>query len=137
MPEFKKLGYQTKEFDVGSNHKVLFISFSESKPFITVIGYIDTVFTKNSPFQKYKIRNGKLIGPGSSDMKGGIVLILKTLGKLDLEQRKQLRIILNDDEEIGSPFSGRNLKQLTKKVPYGLIYEPARPNGSVVTSLKN
>src|SRR5271155_735637 len=49
---------------------------------VLLIGHMDTVFEPSSPFQKF-VRNGNIAtGPGTSDMKGGIVVILSALKAL-------------------------------------------------------
>src|SRR5215813_4725504 len=48
-----------------------------------LIGHIDTVFEKDSPFQSYTVKgngNGNIAtGPGVNDMKGGLVIMLYAL----------------------------------------------------------
>ncbi len=50
---------------------------------LLLIGHMDTVFDANSPFQKYEIvpgTNGRVAtGPGTCDMKGGLVVMLDAL----------------------------------------------------------
>ena len=53
---------------------------------LLLIGHIDTVFELSSSFQKYAVvpgSNGKVVtGPGTDDMKGGIVVMLAALRAL-------------------------------------------------------
>lgn len=80
---------------------------------ILAIGHMDTVFELSSPFQKYSIvpnTNGKIAtGPGTNDMKGGLVVLLtaleamKSAGTLD---HTEITIVLSGDEENhGNPLS--------------------------------
>jgi len=76
---------------------------------LLLIGHLDTVFTKKSPFQKFKIEdNGLVAGPGITDMKGGDVVMLeairalKTAGALDSMQI--IVIMTGDEEKRGSPY---------------------------------
>jgi len=49
---------------------------------VLLVGHMDTVFEPSSPFQKF-VRTGDIAtGPGTSDMKGGIVVILSALKAL-------------------------------------------------------
>ena len=50
---------------------------------LLLIGHMDTVFEASSPFQRYELvpgTNGRLAtGPGTCDMKGGLVVMLDAL----------------------------------------------------------
>ena len=80
---------------------------------ILAIGHMDTVFELSSPFQKSSIvpnTDGKIAtGPGTNDMKGGLVVLLtaldamKSAGTLD---HTEITIVLSGDEENhGNPLS--------------------------------
>jgi glutamate carboxypeptidase len=80
---------------------------------ILLIGHMDTVFEPTSPFQRYEIvpgTNGRVAtGPGTDDMKGGLVVMLAALramkasGALD---KAEITIVLSGDEEkMGAPIS--------------------------------
>ena len=49
---------------------------------LLIIGHLDTVFAKESPFQKFERHGGKATGPGVIDDKGGDVVILYALKSL-------------------------------------------------------
>lgn len=67
-----------------------------------LIGHMDTVFEKNSPFQQYTVNGNIGTGPGVNDMKGGLVIMLTALkamqaaGVLD---HAEITVVLSDDEE--------------------------------------
>src|SRR5262244_365817 len=72
------------------------------------IGHMDTVFEPSSPFQKF-VRNGdRATGPGSCDMKGGIVVILSALKGLKsagaLEGARLTVFLTGDEESVGEPW---------------------------------
>jgi glutamate carboxypeptidase len=80
---------------------------------ILLIGHMDTVFEPSSTFQRYEIvpgTNGRVAtGPGTVDMKGGLVVMLSALramkaaGVLD---KSEITIVLSGDEERhGTPVS--------------------------------
>ena len=78
------------------------IAYNSIKPNIGFIGHTDTVDYESwdgDPFT-LKENNGKLIGLGSCDMKGGIASILYTISKIDLEKNK-IALYFTNDEEIG------------------------------------
>jgi glutamate carboxypeptidase len=67
-----------------------------------LIGHMDTVFEKASPFQMYTVKGNIGTGPGVNDMKGGLVIMLEALkamkaaGVLD---GAEITIVLSGDEE--------------------------------------
>ena len=76
---------------------------------LLLIGHMDTVFEKDSPFQKYERQGDKAIGPGVNDMKDGLAIMvsalraMKTAGTL---KYATVTIVLSGDEEnAGKPTS--------------------------------
>lgn len=76
---------------------------------LLLIGHMDTVFEKDSPFQKYERQGDKAIGPGVNDMKDGLAIMvsalraMKTAGTL---KDATVTIVLSGDEEsTGKPTS--------------------------------
>lgn len=103
-------------------------------------GHMDTVYPAHSPFQKAeRVGDDVLNGPGVTDMKGGLMILLKTLETLEktpFAKKIGWRVLINSDEEIGSPGSAGILKEMAKECTLGLIFEPALPNGSIVNERK-
>ena len=73
---------------------------------ILLIGHMDTVFEKDSPFQKFAVdpaSQGKIAsGPGVNDMKGGLVVMLSALRAMKAAgtlAHAHIRIVLSGDEE--------------------------------------
>ena len=67
-----------------------------------LIGHMDTVFEKNSAFQTYTIHGNIATGPGTNDMKGGLVdmlFALKALQAADALKQTEITIVLSGDEE--------------------------------------
>lgn len=95
---------------------------------VLLVGHMDTVYAKDNSFQKTKrIGNDKLKGPGVTDMKGGIVVLLWALKCFEqLSQANNIgwEVLLNSDEEIGSPGSAEIIESIAKKHHLGFILEP-------------
>jgi glutamate carboxypeptidase len=98
-------------------------------------GHMDTVFPVDHHFQTLRwLDNGTLNGPGVADMKGGIAVMLAALkaaessGKL---ARTGYQILINSDEEVGSPSSAKLIAQLAQNKLAALTYEPALPDGTL------
>lgn len=74
-----------------------------------LIGHMDTVFEKNSSFQTYTVNGHIATGPGTNDMKGGLVdmlFALKAMKAADVLRRADITIVLSGDEEAhGEPAS--------------------------------
>ncbi len=99
--------------------------------------HMDTVYPVDHAFQKCKmLDNGRLNGPGVADAKGGIVVLLAALKALEdspLAGKIGWEVLLNADEEIGSPGSIDFIKQLAGRCDFGMLYEPALPDGTLVS----
>jgi glutamate carboxypeptidase len=108
---------------------------------ILLIGHMDTVFELNSSFQSYSIvpgTNGRIAtGPGTADMKGGLVVMLaalramKAAGALD---RTEITMVLSGDEEkFGTPtsVSRRDMIDAGKRSDVALEFENATLAGGV------
>ena len=73
---------------------------------ITFVMHADTVFEPNSPFQKMTMKDEFImLGPGTMDDKGGIVVVLKALEDYLKQVKKpkySLRVLISPNEEVGS-----------------------------------
>ncbi len=102
--------------------------------------HLDTVFPADHPFQTPRLTaHNTLQGPGVLDAKGGLMVMLTALEALDRSDvAEQLGwcVILNTDEEIGSPGSTPLLQQFAKHCHFGMVYEPALPDGSLIGERK-
>ncbi len=133
VPRFEALGFQTTRYAVGNGHHVVSFDMPGSNPTLLMIGHIDTVFSTDSTFLKFRSEGDRLVGPGVIDMKGGVVLMLNILSDLQRDGLlPNVRVVLNDDEEIGSPFSKATLRQLARGIKYGLVFEPGLDDGALV-----
>jgi len=67
-----------------------------------LIGHMDTVFEKTSPFQTFTVKDNIGTGPGVNDMKGGLVVMiiaLKALKAAGVLNHSEITIVLSGDEE--------------------------------------
>lgn len=102
--------------------------------------HYDTVFGADSPFQSCeRLADDRLQGPGVADAKGGIVVLryaLKALQKFALAEQIGWTVLLNPDEELGSPSSHALLQNVAPEFEFGLLFEPALPDGRLVAERK-
>ncbi|WP_299728732.1 hydrolase [uncultured Endozoicomonas sp.] len=107
---------------------------------VFLCGHMDTVFPKDSPFQKVKWLDDETVnGPGVTDLKGGILVMLKALEILEQSPWAEhigWEILFNPDEEIGSPGSAPLIAESAKRVHLGMIFEPSFPDGSLAGQRK-
>lgn len=107
---------------------------------IALTGHYDTVFPASHPFQRSeRIDAVTLRGPGVADMKGGIAVMLAALEAFEAlpgAKRVGYEVLLNPDEEIGSPASAALLAMLGARAHLGLTYEPALADGALVDARK-
>jgi glutamate carboxypeptidase len=96
---------------------------------VLLVAHMDTVFAADHKFQSIKQPSIDILnGPGVADMKGGIALMLWGLKAFEqLPQAANLgwEVILNSDEEIGSPGSAEIIESRGKKHQVGFVFEPA------------
>ena len=78
-------------------------------PRVLLIGHLDTVFEKDSPFQKFeRIDERTARGPGIIDMKGGDVVLIAALKALKasgvLDSLNLVVVLTGDEEDSGDPL---------------------------------
>jgi glutamate carboxypeptidase len=103
-------------------------------------GHLDTVFAADHPFQTaHQLADDQLRGPGVADLKGGLLvmeLALAALERSPWKERIGWDVLLNPDEEIGSQGSSPLLAEAAQRNHLGLVYEPALPDGNLVSERK-
>jgi len=100
---------------------------SSRKP-ILLLGHLDTVWPlgtlQTMPWQE---RDGRLFGPGVFDMKAGVVMALAAIRALaQLGLSRPVTLLLNSDEEVGSPVSRRITERVALQSSAVLVLEPAQ-----------
>ncbi len=107
---------------------------------LVLTGHYDTVFPEDFHFQKpVRIDEDTINGPGTADMKAGLMVMLTALEALersDNAHKVGYSVLMSPDEEIGSPGSSAILASLGKRSHVGLTYEPALADGSMAGARK-
>ncbi|KTC93054.1 MULTISPECIES: hydrolase [Legionella] len=108
----------------------------ELKRRILLSGHMDTVYGINHPFQTLTyINDNQINGPGVADMKGGLLVILHALSAFEeTKQTKNLGwdVLINADEEIGSPASSTLFDEFANLYQAALVYEPAMTTSGIL-----
>lgn len=80
-------------------------------------------------------RDGAVLhGPGTADMKGGIVVALAAAGLLHGLDHRPVRLLVTPDEEVGSPASAHLVRDAAAGVAYVLGLESPGPDGGLKTA---
>jgi glutamate carboxypeptidase len=112
-----------------------------ARPQQLLLGHFDTVWPVGTVGQMpVEMREGCLYGPGVFDMKGGLVQMIFALRanlELGVEMPCDPVILLNCDEEIGSPDSRRHVEAMAAEADRALVMEPSYgPDGRLKTGRK-
>jgi glutamate carboxypeptidase len=107
-------------------------------PRLLLIGHMDTVFDDGTVAQRpFRVSGARATGPGTSDMKGGLLAGLHAIAALQaVGIGPNLTFVANPDEEIGSPFSTPHIRGLVPDHDAALVLECARANGDIVSARK-
>jgi glutamate carboxypeptidase len=107
---------------------------------LLLLGHSDTVFPAGTAAERpMTIQSDKILGPGTCDMKAGLltglyaVAALRELGFDDFERITYLCV---SDEEIEERHSHDLIREVGRQADAALTLEAARANGDIVTSRK-
>ena len=107
---------------------------------IFLSGHLDTVFPDGTVAERpMKIKGSRILGPGVSDMKSGLLAGLyavKGLQQIGYSNFAELRFFLNTDEETGSHTSRTLYQPLLREADAALVLESARASGDIVSARK-
>jgi glutamate carboxypeptidase len=130
----KSLGGRIKAHRQRAHGNVLELRFGPRtrpagpKPLL-VLGHIDTVWPIGTlQSMPCRVADGRLWGPGTLDMKAGVAMAftaIEMLAEADLLNREVI-LLLNSDEEIGSPVSRPFTESLASASSAVYVLEPAQ-----------
>jgi glutamate carboxypeptidase len=108
---------------------------------LLVLGHYDTVYASGTlPKMPFRLAAGKAYGPGTFDMKAGIVQALfahRALHKLNLAPNKRIVFLWTSDEEIGSDSSRKLIETEARRSDAVFVLEPSfGPGGLIKTARK-
>jgi glutamate carboxypeptidase len=136
-PEFSEL-LRPDKADAGPI--AIFRKRSQAAQQLLFFGHLDTVYSPEHPLQQATLAaGGQIRGPGVCDMKGGLAILrcgLSAFERFVPEKNFGWTIIINSDEEIGSPISSGVFSAEAKKHRFGFGFEPALEDGSLASTRK-
>ena len=108
---------------------------------ILVLGHTDTVYERGTLARTpFRIAGGRAYGPGTLDMKAGLVIALAAvdaLRALRLSPRRRLVFLWTPDEEIGSEVSRVAIEREARRSTAVLVLEPGTgTSGKLKTARK-
>ena len=112
-PEFEKLGFEVRWIPMDAVHRAGHLVAERKGTHgkrVLLIGHMDTVFELSSPFQAWTMKSPTVAsGPGTSDMKGGLVIMLYALRAMQaagtLEGTNITVFLTGDEENAGEPLT--------------------------------
>ena len=143
MEQLKSIGFETRWASGDSFNRaghLVAVHKGTKGPKLLLIGHLDTVFEKDSPFQSYTMMNDSIIhGPGVADMKGGDVIMIVALQALfdaGVLKDMNIEIVMTGDEELsGEPLALSKLEiiEAAKRADIAICYEDG--DGLATTAL--
>ena len=115
---YRGLGFKTRRLqrDQYGDHLIAEI-IGEERPRVLLVGHADTVYPLGTLASMPLRRDGhRLLGPGVEDMKGGLMVMLfavQALLTLRGSLKGSMRVVINSDEEPGSPTSRDHWSELS------------------------
>jgi glutamate carboxypeptidase len=112
---------------------------SPKRPLL-ILGHLDTVWPLGTLAKMpFKTHGGRVFGPGVFDMKAGVAMALSALSIL--KERcgltRPMILLLNSEEEIGSPVSRPITEAIARECEAVFVLEPGQgPDGAYKTSRK-
>lgn len=110
---------------------------------VLLIGHLDTVFEPDHPFQRVEqLDEHRMRGPGTADMKGGIVVALAALRALESQDALdalRITVVLHGDEEAtGRPLdlARRTLIEAAKRADVAIGLENADNDPTTVVTAR-
>ena len=141
--QFDRLGYHVRHTPGTrtGGYLVARAPNDDGRPSQLLVGHCDTVWPVGTLAEMPLAVEGDVLrGPGSYDMKGGLVqglFALRALQELGLEPPLAPVFLINTDEEIGSIESRPMIEELAAQSARALILEPpAGPDGKLKTQRK-
>lgn len=111
-PHFEALGFQVRWEDGAAYGRAghLIAERPGRGRHVLLIGHLDTVFEPNHPFQRFERVDAQTVrGPGTSDMKGGLIVALAALTALKetkaLDGMHITMVMMGDEEDSGRPLA--------------------------------
>ncbi len=124
----------------GGNHVRVQYAGAQALPPAVLLCHFDTVWDVGTLSRRpFRVEGERAYGPGTYDMRAGIVVAefaLRSLQALDTAPHRPVVILLNSDEEIGSHTSRALIEDTARGAAYVLVMEGGFANGELKVARK-
>jgi glutamate carboxypeptidase len=96
---------------------------------VLMLAHYDTVQPVGSWPELWRLEGDRIYGPGTNDMKGGLLFALHALALLDPRDRPNAEILLTPDEEVGSAASRSRIEAAAREADAVLVLEAPTNEG--------
>jgi len=105
---------------------------------VLLLAHFDTVWPVGSWQNLWNVSDGRVSAPGVFDMKGGLLFILWMLRYFEATrlEHPEIEVLLNPDEESGSPGSRSYIEEAARRADFVLVLEPCNLDGSLKVERK-
>jgi glutamate carboxypeptidase len=146
--EWKERGARVERLRAPAARKLPYLLRCEISPAqnradgqILLLGHTDTVYARGTLARMpFRITRGRAFGPGTLDMKAGLVIALAAIDALNAARtspRRRVICLWTPDEEIGSANSRAAIEREARRSAAVLVLEPGTgPRGKLKTARK-
>ena len=108
---------------------------------VLLVGHHDTVWPRGTlATMHWSVEGDRISGPGTDDMKGGVLIALHAVGLLVQEHDETdldgISVLITADEELGSPTSQPLIERLSREAEAVLVFESGGDAGEVKIARK-
>jgi len=96
---------------------------------VLMLAHYDTVQPVGSWPEPWRVDGDRIYGPGTNDMKGGLLFALHALELLEPRDRPAVEVLLTPDEEVGSGASRPHIEAAAREADAVLVLEAPTNEG--------
>ena len=125
---FSDSGFNIKEYSFEETHSIVITySGNSNDPKLMLHGHIDVVEGEEELFEP-RVKNSKIFGRGSADMKAGVACLMKIMNDLK-DQSPDIGLMIVSDEEVGGFNGAKKLFEEECSPKFAISAEPNNIEG--------